>query len=478
VATTQGLVLDMSWESEMVCVFIGVSMGSTEIFTLQFRGSDTPFEIDEKRLLAKLLTTALTSRREVLIEHPDSGAVISRVEFPVEQISPTGPAIHDDLYAIAGAGIPPFPVFIVFEGGPVTVQPVLGYVARPHFVLAPRLPASLTPGVWQVSLWAPLAGGADGWRSTRVPVRVSSGPPLTARTLYPGRPAPRPYTIALAGNPALRVGEVGPQISADPIIADRADFTDTLTYTLTELLEKKESPLHADAFDVHVRLVSIFDPSQGPTPSNALVEGVAPNVLAPDQGRANDFVGRYWEEPDIVFCLSASTVYIRASARYTIDDRTLPTVGVTYDDIARTHGRHAEQGGCAAISFYDTRSLVPTHEFCHAASELVNGRITDLYEDVQPHELQGFVVNKKVRGQATDPVPEAFCTYHSFSGGGTFASDQTRDGLGYPAGWRSYHPQLINAERPNLMDATAANSELDRLTYHWLRDRLLVKMFR
>ena len=93
--------------------------------------------------------------------------------------------------------------------------------------------------------------------------------------------------------------------------------------------------------------------------------------------------------------------------------------------------------------------------------------------------ISGFVINKKTRASAADPVPANFANYN----GSNFASDAGRDALGYPATWMSYHPELLDNTRPNLMDnyKLAANPQqcrLDRLTYAWLSDRLGAKLRR
>jgi hypothetical protein len=119
----------------------------------------------------------------------------------------------------------------------------------------------------------------------------------------------------------------------------------------------------------------------------------------------------------------------------------------------------------------------PLHEFGHALSDFNNGMVLDLYVD---GTADGFIVNKKFRSLATDPVPADFATYDETD----FNSDRNRDGLGYPVTWISYHPQLNDAIRPNLMDNywlsfdTPRSCRLDQLTYAWLRDRLLAKLGR
>ena len=105
-AITRGRVLELNWQSEIVCVFLGVSMNNTALLMLQFHPSDSVFVLEHKRALVKLLATALTSRRAVAVQHGDSDSLITGVDFELPNISPVGPAIHEDFYGVTGAGIP------------------------------------------------------------------------------------------------------------------------------------------------------------------------------------------------------------------------------------------------------------------------------------------------------------------------------------------------------------------------------------
>lgn len=238
-----------------------------------------------------------------------------------------------------------------------------------------------------------------------------------------------------------------------------------------------ESLLRAEGLERNIRFVTIFDTTQGATTANALVRRVAPNLLEPMRARLNAFVGRYWENPDIVFCVSGSTTNTRASAWFTTDDATRPGVNFTYDGTTRAHRRYTDIPGSAAVSTsMDTTGLTAIHEFGHAASDFGNGMVIDLYVD---GTRAGFVVNKKVRAAATAAVPANFATY----GGTSYQSDQSRDGIGYPSTWTSYHPVLQDSTRPNLMDnywlaAQPQRCRLDGLTFNWFRDRLRAKILR
>ena len=100
----------------------------------------------------------------------------------------------------------------------------------------------------------------------------------------------------------------------------------------------------------------------------------------------------------------------------------------------------------------------------------------DLYTDAALVNLQ---VNRKRRAAAGRVIPRKFATLDTTD----YLSDRHRDGLGYPARWRSYHPELIDSRRPNLMDnyymfTVPHLCRLDRLTHRFLRDRICWKLGR
>ncbi|MCY7349972.1 MAG: hypothetical protein LH606_04810, partial [Cytophagaceae bacterium] len=191
------------------------------------------------------------------------------------------------------------------------------------------------------------------------------------------------------------------------------------------------------------------------------------------------FLAGFSEVADVVFVVHGSTTHTRASAWFTTDDPGLPGTSYTFDGLARTHRHFPRIPGSAAIPVsLDQRGLTILHEFGHAASDFTNGQVTDLYEDGGAGT--DFLVNKKFRAAATDPVPASFANYN----GTTFASDPTRNGLGYEPAWHSYHARLLDGTRPNLMDNywLALGDEqlcrLDELTYFWFMDRLNAKFSR
>jgi hypothetical protein len=468
VAETRGRITQIVWQAEIVCMFVTTAPNRAELLIVQFLSYDSAFTTGYKRSLVQLLTTAFVSRREVRIFHGDQDPVVTGIDFLPPNISPVGPAIHNDFYSITGRAIPDN-AEIVFDSGVLSVA-VTPDVRRPHWLLIEQLPAAIPVGPCTVFLRAP------GWQSDRVPITVFAGALQTARVLYSGRPTTNPYTFVFAATPALERASGG-TVYADPILTNRADFHDVVRYCIENLLTVTESLLREESLEASVRFVTIFDTTQGATTANALARENLPNLLEPMRDRMNSFCARYGFDPDIVFCISGSTVFTRASAWFTTDDAAKPGVNFNYDGTARVHRRYTSVPGSAAMSTsLNQTGLTALHEFGHAASDFDNGMVVDLYVD---DTRGGFVVNRKLRALPTNTIPANFGTY----GGATFQSDQSRDGLGYPAAWRSYHAALQDATRPNLMDnywlaAQPQRCRLDGLTFNWFRDRLRAKILR
>jgi hypothetical protein len=278
-------------------------------------------------------------------------------------------------------------------------------------------------------------------------------------------------------NPAIE-SQAGGTFNADPVLTNRASYHSAVAYCLQNILRETEDLLRAGGTDAEMRLVSVFDATLGAQQENALAHEVSLNIMEPRRGVLASFLTRFREVADMVFVLHGSTTYTRARAFRTTDDNSRPAVPFTYDGVSRQHGRFSSiPGSCAIPVTVDTTGMTALHEFGHAASDLNNGGVVDLYVDGMAGD---FIVNKKFRAQATDPVPANFAMYN----GTNYNSDPNRDALGYEATWTSYHPQLIDATRPNLMDNywlsfdTPRRCRLDQLTYAWMRDRLLAKLGR
>jgi hypothetical protein len=420
-------------------------------------------------MMIHLLAQAQSAGYQVRVNHPDDSAEIAWVASVDFDICPIGMAIHNDFYSISGTGIPG-DVEVVFESSAVTVA-VTPDVVRPHLVFVAELPAAVPVGRNTVRLQAP------AWSSNAVPIEVLGGPRATVRTLYSGAPKTAPYTIAFVANPAIET-EAGSSFSADPVLANRAGFHAAVRYSLRNLLTETEDLLRQANLDSNIRLISIFDETVATNDANALAHELSPNLMETRRDKLNAFLSRYSQKADMVFVIHGSTTHDRATAWYTTDDEARPGVAFTYDGISRTHRHFASIPGSAALPIsVNQTGLTAIHEFGHAGSDFNTGRVGDLYVD---GGTIGFVVNKKARASSTDPIPANFATYN----GTTYISDLNRDGIGYPGTWTSYHPELIDHTRPNMMDNywnafdDPLRCRLDRLTYNWFSDRLRAKIFR
>lgn len=471
-ASSSGRIGRINYAEGTLCAILIISPDVSELLSLRFDARDDSPTTRSKRALAVALTTALVSQRRVTVFHGDGGSAVTAVTFLRGDISPVGPAIHGDFYAVTGAGFAA-DAEIIFESaaGPVVVPPDL---RRPHWLLVKRLPDLGPAGLVEVSV------RGRGRQTASVPVRVQPGPALPARTLYPGRPCSAPYTFAFAATPAWRKLS---GIVPDTILDDRPAFHGLVADCLVSLLTEAEDLLRVDGAEREMRFVAIFDPLLSRTDeANALVREIEKdkqgNTVMIKAVRENlkAFAKRYREDPDTVFCFTKSAAGSRAGGTGAQDDGKRDKVSYIYDGDTRRHGRFTEIPGCAAITTAMDRDLMtPLHEFGHCASRKSGGLVRDLYNDTG----SGFAVNKKWRKSADDPVPALFATYN----GVRYNSDPDRAGLGYRPGERNYHPELRDKSRPNLMDKYRGASEpkrcrFDLLTYEWLRDRLAAKLRR
>src|SRR5205085_2862773 len=149
------------------------------------------------------------------------------------------------------------------------------------------------------------------------------------------------------------------------------------------------------------------------------------------------FLAGHGIDADVAYAVSASSSHNRASAWFTTDDDAQAGLPFTLDGNQLFHRFYNNIPGTVAIHV-TADSLTAVHEFGHAISSYSNGKILDLYVD-SPIGLN----NKTGR-----PIPPDFGRYQR----ALFASDVTRDGLGYDAGWLSYHCELIDAGSPAVMD--------------------------
>jgi hypothetical protein len=171
----------------------------------------------------------------------------------------------------------------------------------------------------------------------------------------------------------------------------------------------------------------------------------------------------------VVYAVSGSQSHTRASAWFTTDDDTRAGVPFVLDGANLFHRYCCTIPGTIALPV-TASSITALHEFGHAISSYSNGKIVDLYID------NLAALNNKL-GR---PIPTPFCNYQGI----TYLSDPTRDSLGYPAGWQSYHCALVDASCPALMDdywqsAKGSNACLhDSVTRQFIMDRMRAKIQR
>lgn len=383
------------------------------------------------------------------------------------QINLFSKAIHQDFFTMSGTDFTA-DAEIVFEkdGDKISLGPDF---IRPHLALVAQLPSTLPTGTYNLSLQSSTS------MSNILSVEVSDLPRISNRILHSGAQKPDPYTIVFVANRAT-VKEDG-SLKADPMLQDRDRFHALVVHCFRNLFAVEEDLLRIDNVDEQIRTVSIFDDALDVSDDNALAHEVGPNLMETRRTKLAPFLAQYNVTADFVFVLHGSTSHTRATAWYTSDDANRPGTSYTYDGQDRTHGHFPRIPGSAAISLaVDTTGLTVIHEFGHGASDFNNGRVNDLYQDGSP---LGFIINKKWRASAADEIPAQFATYN----GEVFSSALSRGNLSYPATWESYHPELIDGSRPNLMDNywQADDPQLcrfDQSTYRWFRDRLQAKLSR
>lgn len=298
----------------------------------------------------------------------------------------------------------------------------------------------------------------------------------TVNVLRPGDTSkPDPFTIAIVANPALEQPWKSGAFAADDIASDEPAFDQCAAYIddalFGNLPDQRERLLADPAIEPYVRVVTLFAPGLPAVAANALVgEHPLSLLLVARRATFRPFLARFGLDADVAYAVSLSASHARASAWGTSDDDAGP--GAPFElDGATLHHRHRSLIPGAVAIHASAHSLTALHEFGHALSSYSNGYLTDLYVDSGP------ALNNKL-GR---PIPPDFGTYEAAS----TASDPTRDGLGYPAGWASYHPEPIDPALPAVMDdywmaadGLPEHCRHDRLTRQFLRDRLRAKITR
>lgn len=476
-AETRGMVQELTLTNEIegAVVRIGSTPATTQILSVTPRASDSTVALGAKRNAINLLAAAQRAGLPVRVDYASETQEILLVETFDWDISPFGPAVRGDMYSVAGSGFPAN-ARLVFDSATHTVH-VAADMSRPHLVVVESLPTRVPLGPNTVQIVG------TGFASDAVPITVSAGPGPIVRVVHGGRPMIDPFTIAFIASPAFRglsSSPGGPRpFVADPILGDRTAFLSIVMFALQNLFTMTEELLRHDDIDSKMRLVVIFDRELPLGDDTALVEPLPPDLTTPRPDQIRRLVAKYDEAADVVFAVTGSgaTRFPRGTAWWSDDSYSDEDTPFVYDDLEFVFPRGTDGAGCIALlESTDRDGITPLHEFGHAVSNWIHGQVVDLYVDLD--SSGGFAVNKKFRAAATDPIPRHFATVD----GVRFASDLTRDGLGYPPTWTSHHPAGRGTE-PNIMDDYWQASDphlcrFDHLTEAWLRGRLRAKVDR
>ena len=301
-------------------------------------------------------------------------------------------------------------------------------------------------------------------------------PPPEIRVLRAGDTAkPDPFTICVVSNPALEAPWRSGQFILDPLTATKDRFDNSVRYIEQALFgalpDQAETFLGDPSIGPRVRFVSLFVAGLPAADANSLVaQDAMSNLLVARRSVFNAFLARHGLAADVVYAISGSESHDRASAWFTSDDDAGPGVPFALDGVWLHHRFRSLIPGTIAQPTTST-SLTALHEFGHALSSYSNGQIVDLYVDSGPG------ANNK-RGR---PIPLQFAVYD----GTVFAADGTRDGLGYPPHWQSYHCALHDPVRPAVMDnywlasdGVPERCQHDEITRRFLLDRVRAKQAR
>ncbi|MEP6835999.1 MAG: hypothetical protein ABJB74_21595 [Gemmatimonas sp.] len=355
----------------------------------------------------------------------------------------------------------------------ITMTPT---IVRPSWLVIAGVSGVFTPGSYELHVQSLRGWQTPAFATVILRVFPRAGP---VTVLYPGKGA-TPYTIAIVATPAMRSTKGIP--SPDTVLTKLPKFCATILEIIRSLLMLKEDFLTQSQLDTWIRWVVVFDPQSPVSLTTALVEEwgggaiaqAIPTIVAP-------YLASYAIQADVVFALHGSTIRTSATGNPTVDETTGPqSASYELDTVNRTHALFPRYPGAVAMSVHSHDAPMPLHEFCHAASDVHSGFLQDLYSDHVTNSI--FLIDKKFRQAATNPVPTAFGTYQTIS----HASANVRwNGEPYPSTWRSYHAKHANMELPNLMDAYNAVAPgpqtfccLDPISRGWLFDRIWAKAHR
>jgi hypothetical protein len=442
---------------------IGPTAQEASLLVISLSVSDTPAKREMKRALIGLLSKAcaygLMVEATTQVE-PRVTIIVGLSVGPLE-VAPNDQPVHNDFYAVAGQGFPD-DAKLQFDSDAATVT-VTPDLVRPHLLFVASL-SDLVP-IGRNSLTVISSAGT----SAAIDVEVSDEPLYLKRVFCSGAPKQYPFTLALVANGAIdRDGSL--DLYADTVLGNRAGYHAIAAYAMGNIFAVDEDFLRRDGRDAEMRIFSVFDAGLTVAEANTLCEE-DPDTTAmfAKRERVKAFLANYGETTDLCIAFHNSPTNTLATANRCLDDYNRGSAeAFELDGAVLDHWPFRDEPGSTAISINNlTSKMTAIHELGHALSEDNNGRVRDLYNNSTYTEP---TVNKRWRSLNTDPIPADFATYK----GASFNSDQTRDSLGYPTRWVTYHCQLRNGAVPNIMDAYAPTSKFDTLTYAWYADRVRV----
>lgn len=298
---------------------------------------------------------------------------------------------------------------------------------------------------------------------------------MIKKVIAPGDTSkPDPFTVCIISNPAIEAPWKSGMFIPDPISGLPLRFDAAVQYVHDSLFGllpgQAETMLGDSTIRPKVRVIAFpHDPTLEVEERNALVgQHRESNLLVARRDCINNFVKRHEVYADVVYAISASRSHQRASAWATTDDVASGGRPFTYDGTPLTHCFRPSIVGTVAMHV-TASGLTAVHEFQHAIGSFQNGEITDLYVDSAP------AINCKRK----PPAPVNFCDL----GGTIHAVDPTRDHLGYPAAWSSYHCALHAPARPAIMDnyrrtTMSIACENDTVTREFVLKRVRAKLSR
>ena len=287
----------------------------------------------------------------------------------------------------------------------------------------------------------------------------------------------KPYTILFVCNPVLKTAAGGWQ--PDPLTKSQARFRNAVAVAVRSIFgdfaSQAERFMSGPDIRPHVRVVrvGVTQISANDLDSdNALLEEstLMGGSVVPRRKTIHAWTLAHAERADVVFVVSKSRC-TRSSAWGTTADQTKGGTPFTLDGVAQTHWHHAKIPGTVALHLSDAQSgsMVPAHEFGHAASCYQSGYVADLYTDPCTPCL-----NVKLGSHTT----ATFGTYGTV----TYGTDTTRGGLGWNPPYSSYHCERpASSPVPALMDnfnRHGVKCQHDAITLRFLTDHILAKIAR